>query len=255
MDETTDGGGPSSEEEKFDVNKIMKEIKMPKENEDWFILKNKNGEFISETTFPQQIYIAQELSKRLFGIGDSRYALLSTQRAYDLIHSDENFKEIMDHNYIFSRELILESGHIIPEPEVNNYEKKLDFILRLQMTVDKGKLTPYKSQEIIEVEVDSNSIIGTLIRAGLMKKTTEKITDYGVNFRNGLCCILSRLDYPNSNFRVENIYPSFKSYDVIIALEKLTSPRENMVYHSGPYSLILSRILAKNMKTHENLPV
>ena len=99
------------------VNQALDLIEMPTGDESLITLKGKkevpedfrdykNKGFLARTTKNEQLLMAQELSKQLLGKGKGEYALTSTQKSYDLVHSDKEFKKLTDDYWIHNIENI-----------------------------------------------------------------------------------------------------------------------------------------------------
>ncbi len=48
----------------------------------------KKGDFVSNLTHKQQVFLGQLITEKVFPIENSRYTLLPLQKSYDLVYSD-----------------------------------------------------------------------------------------------------------------------------------------------------------------------
>lgn len=99
------------------VNQALELIEMPTGEESLVTLKGKkevseefrdykNKGFVARTNKNEQLLMAQELSKQVLGKGKGEYALMPTQKSYDLVHSDKEFKKLMNDYWIHNIENI-----------------------------------------------------------------------------------------------------------------------------------------------------
>jgi hypothetical protein len=212
-----------------ETNQILDKVQKPSGDERWVILKNKNGERTTRTTHPQQIYMSQELTKEVFGKGNARYGVISTQKSYNLVHCDEMYKRHATDGWMHNMELLLESGLLIPDPEVRDIGGELKYILNSQMMASEGRLKPIKSGKVIEVKIDRNDAIRTLVRAEVMREPAQKVYSDDIVFDDdGLSSFRSSCR-PNLStvikiyFRAGSDKPSDKSPNGFAVLEKLPS--------------------------------
>jgi len=211
-----------------ETNQILDKVQLPKGDEDWFILKDKNGEKITRTSHTQQTYMGQEITKEVFGKGKGKYAVASTQKSYDLMHSDEKFKKLMEEYWAHNRELLLKSGLLIPDPQVRDVGGELKYILETQMMASEGKLKPIKSDKAIEVKINKNDAIDTLVKAGVMKEPTHKVYRGGVYFEDGLSSLWSSWGAAGGCPGAVADWLSLRGDDGLAAFEKLPSPQEKI---------------------------
>lgn len=168
--------------------------------------------------------MSQEITKEVFGKGKARYAVISTQKSYDLVHSDEEYKKYAVDGWMHNRELLLESGLLIPDPTVRDIGSELKYILNEQMMASEGKLKPVKSDKVIPLKIDGNDAIGTLVGAGVMKEPTHKVYRGSVYFdNNGLSSLWSYWGAVGGCFFALADFPSDWDSCGFAALERLPS--------------------------------
>jgi len=208
-----------------EANVILEDMYKPSGDEDWFIAYRKHPERfrgfnIENLRHLTEVYLAQMITKEVLGNVNERYTVMPVQAAIDLLYSDKKFKK--DACYWFhNRELILESGLIIPDPRAKVYEGRLEYMV--EMTADEGKLKPLKPSDVIKVKIDTNDIVETLVNAGVMKKPDHKILSEGIHFKDGLSVPISSWDRDKRRFEVSSIGPLRGSKYQLGVFKKITS--------------------------------
>lgn len=212
-----------------EANQLLDKTQLPKGDESWFILNNKDGEKVTRTNHAQQVYMGQELSKQVFGNTGKRYAVMPVQDSYDLMHSDEKFKKLMEDYWIHNRELFLGSGLLIPDPQVRDIGGELKYILNSQMTASEGRLKPIKSDKVLEVKINKDDVIKTLVDAGVMKEPTHKVYRGSMSFDDdGLSSVWSVWDADEGCFAASSYGPSYGGSCGLAAYRRMLSPQEKI---------------------------
>jgi hypothetical protein len=153
-----------------ETREIFSHSVMPKRDEKWFILENHRREPIKNLEDTSQaIYIAQKMSEKAFVAGNHRYAVISAMGFYNRFRSDRKFRyAVSNGDRVITRELILNSGLVIPDPEVRDINGELKYIQETQAIVDKGKLKTIKATKSTELEIKpGDNVTKTLVRAGV----------------------------------------------------------------------------------------
>jgi len=209
-----------------EANQILDKVQLPTGEESWLVLKYKDGSNVTKTSHTQQVYMGQELSKQVFGNTGKRFAVMPIQDSYDLMHSDEKYKKYAIEGFSHNRELFLESGLLIPDPQVRDVGGELKYILEAQMMASEGRL---KSDKVVEVKINKSDVIDTLVRAGAMKEPTHKVFRTKMFFNNdGLASLGSGWDRRRECFFASTYGPSH-GYDYdFAAFERLPSPQEKI---------------------------
>jgi len=212
-----------------EANQILDKVKLPTGEEDWFVLKYKDGKFVPNTSHPQQVYMGQELTKQVFGKTGKRFTVMPVQDSYDLMHSDEEYKRHGVEGWFHDGELFLESGLLIPEPQVRDVEGELKYILEAQMMASEGRLKPIKSDKAVEVKINKNDVIDTLVRAGRMKEPTHKVYRDSMSFdKEGLSSVRSFWDSVEVCFDADSYRPSGRYSNGRAAYKRMLSPQEKI---------------------------
>jgi len=167
----------------------------------------KNGGFVARLDDWQTIYLGHMISEAV----GKRYTSLPAQKSYDLVHKDKNFKEMMKRYWIHNREVILESGCVVPDPVVIE---------------SNGKLALEGTCRKIKVDIDESSVFKTLTKAGLMKKPKKKVWDGGISFENGEASVRSGWASDEGCFHAAAYRPSHRTDRGVIALLKTDEKAE-----------------------------
>jgi hypothetical protein len=162
------------------VHKIFDKIKMPTEKESVYFPRGRNipdyyravfsDTLVGKLNHKEAVLLGQLVSDE---IGET-YALLSVQKIYDLIRRNMKFKRTAERHGIPSREVILESGYIIPDPVVKEAEGKLvyDGVRK-------------------KAEINECYVFDTLNKAGLLEDVECKALNGSISFKNGEASVWS----------------------------------------------------------------
>jgi hypothetical protein len=167
----------------------------------------KNGGFVARLDDWQTVDLGHMISEAV----GKRYTALPAQKSYDLVHKDKNFKELMKRYWIHDREVILESGYVVPDPVVIE---------------SNGKLMLKENCRKIKVDIDESSVFKTLANAGLMKKPKKKVWDGGISFENGEASVRSHWNSDGGCFLALAYRPSGRSDGGVVALLKTDEQAE-----------------------------
>jgi hypothetical protein len=174
------------------TNYILDTMEIPTGKENQFVLTKRYNALVENTSHQQGIYIGQQLTKEVFGRGKGRYALVSMQTSHDLMLSDASYRWGVDNgSFAHNRELILQSGFVIPDPEVRIIDKELKYFLNGQVINCRKKIGGVGS---VPVEIDFDDAVETLIRAGVMKRPDELYCHGDIDFHRGLASTFSYWD-------------------------------------------------------------
>jgi len=166
----------------------FKSMLKPSADKDWFAAADARDNWKDIGTYwglnhMTEVYLSQRLTEEFLGRGRERYVVMPIQEACNLVNSDEKFREMARWNFLHTKELILESGLVIPYPRVKTYEGHLEYVADVK--IDGGELKPHPS-DVIKVELDTNDVVKTLVKAGIMKEPKNKFTSAGIKFESYL---------------------------------------------------------------------
>lgn len=167
----------------------------------------KNDGFVARLDDWQTVYLGHMISEAV----GKRYTSLPAQKSYDLVHKDKDFKELMKRYWMHNREVILESGYVVPDPVVIE---------------SNGKLMLQENCRKIKVDIDESSVFKTLANAGLMKKPKKKVWDGGISFENGEASVRSYWHSDEGCFDASADGPSRRGGGGVLALLKTDEKAE-----------------------------
>jgi hypothetical protein len=184
-----------------EANQILERMVIPTEDKRWYILTDGQGKYIQDTTHKQQVYICQEMSKE----AGERYTVMPIQNAYNLIryeyspfrtHTEHEFRWHARERVLHNRELLLSSGHCIPDPEVRVIDDELEYDLQ--------------RDKAIRVRIDKMSASITLVNAGILKKPRPGYQRADVRFdADGLASVCSGWFTASAAMAADNIEKGF----------------------------------------------
>jgi hypothetical protein len=171
---------------------ILDTKETPTGEENWFDLTKRYNIIVGNVSHQQGVYIGQEVTKEVFGRGNGRYALPSMQTSHDKMLSDTSYRwRVDDGNFAHNRELILQSGFVIPDPKVRIIDKEFEYVLNGHVINGRKKIEGVGS---VPVEIDFDNAVETLIRAGFMKRPNELYRHEDIDFHRGLASAFSYWD-------------------------------------------------------------
>ncbi len=130
------------------------------------------GNFITNLDWYQQVFLGHMISAK----AKKPYKLLTLQQSYDLVHSNDAFKNTLSHLWIYDREMLTEGGQIFTDPIVIEAQSRLQLA-----AVSKRK----------SAEINRDDVVATLVNAGLFKEPEEKIWKENISFEKGEASVRS----------------------------------------------------------------
>jgi hypothetical protein len=181
-----------------EANQILDKIVLPSGDEQFILHKFKDNSYVRKVTDKQQVYINQEISKKLFGNTKRKFSSPDVMDSY-ILSLSEHYQKLMSSGFVFNRGIIV-GDTLFSDPIVKPIDGKLYY--EFKMLLKDGSLKTTNPDDVFDLSINPENALQTLAKARVIDRGCRAITGGIHKNAEGFSPIRSYFaDDPNSDSR------------------------------------------------------